>query len=81
MTVQVKFFAMLRDASGAEACSLRLDAAARGTDARAALVARYPRLRGLLDSTRLAVNGEYRPWDASLAEGDELALIPPVSGG
>ena len=81
MTVQVRFFAMLRDATGTDACALTLEAPARGVDAKAALVARYPRLRGLLDATRLAVNREYRTWDAPLGDGDEVALIPPVSGG
>jgi molybdopterin synthase catalytic subunit len=81
MTVRVQLFAMLRDAAGTGACELTLEPSACGEDARAALVARYPRLRGLLDAARLARNCEYQPWEAPLADGDELALIPPVSGG
>ena len=81
MEVRVKFFAMARDAAGAEACRLTLPAPARGHDAKAALAARYPRLRGVLDAARLALNHEYQSWDARLGDGDELAVIPPVSGG
>ena len=81
MEVCVRFFAMARDAVGAEACRLTLPAPARGHDAKAALTARYPRLRGVIDTARLALNHEYQSWDAGLGDGDEVALIPPVSGG
>lgn len=81
MKVRVRFFAMLRDAAGIEECWLTVGESARGHDAKAALIEQYPRLLGLIDYARLALNQEYRPWEASLGEGDELALIPPVSGG
>ena len=72
---------MLRDAAGRDECWLALAPEARGMDARTLLAARYPRLNGLIDYARLAINHEYRPWEAPLADGDELGLIPPVSGG
>jgi len=72
---------MLRDAAGTEECWLVLGPGARGAEAKAVLTARYPRLNGLLDAARLAVNYEYQPWEAPLRDGDELGLIPPVSGG
>ena len=72
---------MLRDAAGRDECWVILGAGARGADAKAALVERYPRLSGLISYARLAVNHEYRPWESPLADGDELGLIPPVSGG
>ena len=72
---------MLRDAAGTEECWLVLGPGARGVDAKAMLTARYSRLNGLLDAARLAVNYEYQPWEAPLHDGDELGLIPPVSGG
>jgi len=81
MDVRVRFFAMLRDAAGADECWLALRPEARGVDAKAVLIERYPRLGGLLGYARLAVNEEYQSWDAPLADGDELGLIPPVSGG
>ena len=81
MTITVLFFAYLRDAAQAGACELTLEAPARGLEARAALLERFCTLDGLLDSCRLAVNGEYRSWETTLSPGDELCLIPPVSGG
>lgn len=81
MIVTVRFFASLRDAAGAEACTVALASGARGSEVHAALIERYPRLRDLLASTRLARNEAYQPWDVPLQDGDELCLIPPVSGG
>ena len=81
MDVRVRFFATLRDAAGTEECRLVLTQDAGGVEAKMALVARYPRLDGLIDYARLAVNQEYQPWEAPLHDGDELGLIPPVSGG
>jgi molybdopterin converting factor subunit 1 len=41
----------------------------------------HPRLRELASSLLVAVNTEYVSQDATLRDGDEVALIPPVSGG
>lgn len=81
MTVKVRFFAMLRDATGVDECRLILKPDARGVDAKAALLTRYPRLQGLIDYARLALNQEYQAWDVPLRDGDELCGIPPVGGG
>ena len=72
---------MLRDATGTEECGVVLGQGARGVEAKRTLVARYPRLDGLIEYARLAINQEYQPWDTPLHDGDELGLIPPVSGG
>ena len=72
---------MLRDAAGTEECWLVLGPGACGVDAKTMLVERYPRLDGLIGYARLAVNQEYQSWEALLHDGDELGLIPPVSGG
>ena len=81
MTIQVRLFASLRDAAGIEECRLELAPGARGLDAKATLVQQHRRLKGLMESARLAVNQEYQPWETPLHDGDELSLIPPVSGG
>ena len=81
MIVTVRLCASLREASGIEECSVALPPAARALDAKAVLGERYPRLQGLLDSARLARNLDYQPWTVPLRDGDELYLIPPVSGG
>jgi molybdopterin synthase catalytic subunit len=74
--VTVRLFAMLRERAGASEVTVELPEGARVRDALAAL-------GGLADGLPLvmAVNREYAPEDAPLDAGDELALIPPVSGG
>lgn len=81
MDIRVRFFAMLRDAAGRDECWLVLGQGASGMDAKVAVVARYPRVEGLIGCARLAVNQEYQPWETPLHDGDELGFIPPVSGG
>ena len=81
MDVRVRFFAMLRDAAGVEECRLVLGPGTRAVDVTTLLVERYPRLNGLIGYARLAVNQEYQAWEVALHDGDELGLIPPVSGG
>lgn len=81
MNVRVRFFAWVRDATGTEECWISLAPGATGRDAKTLLVSRYQRLSGFLDRVRLALNQEYQTWEVPLRDGDELALIPPVSGG
>ena len=76
MQVTVRVFAMLRERAGAGSVELELPEGARVGDALAEL---GPLADGL--PLVMAVNREYAPEDQELAPGDELALIPPVSGG
>jgi molybdopterin converting factor subunit 1 len=76
MVVHIRLFAMLRERAGASELSLELPEGARVRDALAALES----LAGGLPLV-MAVNREYASEDAPLSAGDELALIPPVSGG
>jgi molybdopterin synthase catalytic subunit len=74
--VTVRLFAMLRERAGTSELKLELPDGARVRDAIAALDG----LAGGLPVV-MAVNREYAREDAPLDAGDELALIPPVSGG
>lgn len=78
MVVRIRLFAQLRERAGAAELSLELPEGARVGDALAA-----PAVAALAGGLPLvlAVNREYAAEDAPLAPGDELALIPPVSGG
>ena len=60
---------------------LELPEGATAADAAGRLTERYPELDWLRRVTKPAVNLEYTSWDHVLREGDELAFIPPVSGG
>jgi molybdopterin synthase catalytic subunit len=76
MVVRIRLFAMLRERAGRDVLELELPDGARVADALTAvgdLAAGLPLV--------LAVNREYAPPEQPLEAGDELALIPPVSGG
>jgi molybdopterin converting factor subunit 1 len=76
MTVRIRLFAQLRQRAGRSEVSLDLEDGARVRDA---IVALGDLVAGL--PVVMAVNREYADEDAPLSGGDELALIPPVSGG
>lgn len=79
--VRVLFFASLRDAAGAAESTLELPDGARVSDAWSEAVRRWPALGARKASTAIAVNGSIARAEARLADGDEIALLPPVSGG
>ena len=81
MNVTVKFFAAARDVAGRESCVLDVPAGATPSLVLDVLSKEYPRLLQLKHSLRVAVNWEYVAQDHLLSENDELAIIPPVSGG
>lgn len=82
MIVEVRLFASLRQRADADSVEIEL---ADGACVRDAIkeVSRRPGLRAPIDKLKIvmAVNREYAHMDVVLHEGDELALIPPVSGG
>lgn len=80
MNIRVKFFASLRETAGRTTIDLPLASGATVADALSALEAQ---LNLALQGSRLAitVNRRYAASDTRLMEGDELALLPPVSGG
>jgi molybdopterin synthase catalytic subunit len=82
MTISVRLFAILRERAGQDRIALELDPGATVDDALAAL-ARELGLAEPLDrmAVAMAVNRDYASGDTELHAGDELALIPPVSGG
>ncbi len=82
MKVVVRLFAVLRERSGRDSVELELEPGATVADALTAL-AELPELAGPLSrlSVQMAVNRDYASEDTQLHAGDELALIPPLSGG
>lgn len=81
MKVSVKLFAAARDAAGTGVVDVSLPQGADVAALRAALADQWPNLALLVERSLVAVNAEYAPRDAPLAPGDDVALIPPVSGG
>lgn len=76
MRVKIRLFAVLRERAGAGSLELDLPEGARVADALAAV----DHLAGGVPLV-MAVNREYAKPDVELRAGDELALVPPVSGG
>lgn len=84
--VRVRLFSILRDRAGASELDLDLEPRATVAEAVKALGRTYPGIEGLQTGPdRLpilcAVNREFAQQQVRLKEGDELALMPPVSGG
>ena len=82
MFVSVRLFALLRERAGRDEVEVELPDGATVRDALDAVATRHG-LADLLERMPvvMAVNREYASGDTTLAEADELALIPPVSGG
>jgi MoaE-MoaD fusion protein len=80
MRIHARCFATLREVSAART-DLELSDSATVADAWAALVARHAGLRPHREYTQAARNGEAVGWDEPLTDGDEVAFLPPVSGG
>lgn len=79
--MKVVLFAGYREAVGASSLAIDLAAGATVGDLTQEMAARYPKLPQDAGRIVAAVNEEYRAHDFRLVEGDEVALIPPVSGG
>lgn len=79
--VRVRLFARLADVAGMRATEVDLGEGLTAGDAYRLLCNTYPAMEGLEGSLMYAVNAEYVSADKPLQDGDELALIPPVSGG
>jgi molybdopterin converting factor subunit 1 len=81
MNVTVKLFAAARELAGKSEVMLELPPGADVAELRQALAEWLPRLAPLTACSLIAINAEYAADNAPITEGDELALIPPVSGG
>ena len=79
--VTIRFFASARDLAGCESVERALPAGSTIARLRMDIAAEFPSLASLLRHSMLAVGREYAADAAALADGDEVAVIPPVSGG
>ena len=80
-TVTVRLFARLAELAGVRQTTVDLGEGLTAGDVYAVLSRQHPGIAGFADSVMFARNQEYVPAETPLAPGDELALIPPVSGG
>ena len=81
MQIRVKLFAILRELAGAAELAVDLPPGETVEAAARAVGRRLPAVEPFLPRVAYAVNESYAKPDVVLNDGDELALIPPVSGG
>ncbi len=81
MRVRVLFFGMLKDLCGKASDALDLPDGSTVGDVLADYAAKFPQLKASLPSLATAVNQQYAGPDTVLKSNDEIALLPPVSGG
>jgi sulfur-carrier protein len=81
ITITVKLFAIYQDVIQQPELTLQLPPGSTAAIVRDRLLEQYPKLQPWRDLTQFGVNLEQVSGDHPLGDGDEVVLIPPVSGG
>ena len=81
MHVTIRLFARLRELAGAAELARQVPEGASAQDAWNTLVAEFPAMKDYGRSISCAVNEEYSRLSTPLHDGDDVAFLPPVSGG
>ncbi len=81
MRVTLRLFARLRDIAGAGELVRDIPAGATVSDVWGALATEFPELASYRSSISSAVNADYAKMHDAVHDGDEVAFLPPVSGG
>ena len=79
--MNVRLFARLRDIAGASDLARELPRGATVDTVWNLLADEHPDMAAYRGAVSVAVNAEYARMDARIADGDEVAFLPPVSGG
>jgi molybdopterin converting factor subunit 1 len=81
MRVKLLFFASCKDITGCRETEIEIEEGINVESFRRVLLDDFPALQGMIKTLSIAVNTEYAADGTVLQAGDEIALIPPVSGG
>jgi molybdopterin converting factor subunit 1 len=81
MRVRVLLFAIIRDAAKTAEVDVELPAASVAKSAIDSVASQFPQITPYLARAAVAVNRRYATIDTPISDGDEVAIIPPVSGG
>lgn len=79
--MKVLFFARARDLAGVAEADIELARPAKLAEVRTLLAERYPAIADFLPRCVFAINNEYADNEATVANTDQIAVLPPVSGG
>jgi molybdopterin converting factor subunit 1 len=79
--VEVLLFGAAADRAGTRKVQLEIEEGTTLAEVWPLLAERYPDLSSMRDTLAFAVNGEYARMDGRVGPGDEVAVLPPVSGG
>ncbi len=81
LEVIVKFFASARDIVGEKDLTVELDKESKVDDLMEQLYDQYPDLEDMKEQLLISVNKDRTDKDENLKDGDEIAVMPPVTGG
>jgi len=81
MNIEVKLFAAARQAANQETLSIEIAEGTTVQQLKVELGQQFPDLKSMLDHLLVAIDTEYAGEDQVLQAGQDIALIPPVSGG
>lgn len=81
MIISIRLFARARDLAGSDVLNVELAEGATIAELRRRLAADYPALASLLQRSALAVANDFADDSRILSANDEVAVLPPVSGG
>ena len=81
MKVTIRYFASIREAVGVPEESVELEDSASLEVLKGCLNQRHPKIKNYWDFAILSVNRTYAKSDIILKEGDEVGILPPISGG
>ena len=81
MSIEVKLFAVAKEIAQAETFQMESDGPISIAEVREKMASAFPELARVLGHTRFAVNAAYATDQQLVSDSDEVAIIPPVSGG
>lgn len=81
MTVTARFFAVFRERLGGSRARVEVEPGTTVAGLWEKVTAGRPDVAAMRSITRFAVNGSYAEFHAELHDGDEVAFLPPMSGG
>ena len=81
MLVKVKCFAWAYEVTGTDEIEVEMKESAKVSDLREILSQKFPEFSGRMESIAVSINQEFVGEGAIISSSDEVALIPPISGG